>query len=201
MLQATPLTLLPYSHCVSALSQQGTRAVMTPGPTDWLSHLWQRPHSGNGLSFSECVSCGEQEGALNKGSFSLTNIVTQLPVKWVTSCTQTVPLLSTSVPLQGDAIMSQVLLLYNCSLYSHWVIVNKQLIICSSPSSLLSFISKKFGSSVAAEMDKRNGIWVPLPGVKDAVCTGEIKYLCWRDQQHRNSMWSPAPTTAISLSN
>lgn len=130
-----------YSQWVSALSQQGARAVMTLGPTDWLSHLWQRPHPGNGLSFSECISCREQEGALNKGSFSLTNTVTQLPVKWVRSCTQTVPLLSASFPLQGDAIMSQVLLLYNCSLYGHWVIVNKQLIICSSPCTLLSFIS------------------------------------------------------------
>lgn len=35
-------------------------------------------------------------------------------------------------------------------------------------------------------MDKSNGIWVPLPDVKDTVCTVEIKYLCWRDQQHRN---------------
>lgn len=42
--------------------------------------------------------CRLQRGLLNEGSFSLMNIVTQLPVKWVTSCTQTVPLLSTSVP-------------------------------------------------------------------------------------------------------
>lgn len=44
------------------------------------------PCQGCGLSFSECVE-GEQSGGWvgNEGSFSLTNTVTQLPIKWVTS--------------------------------------------------------------------------------------------------------------------
>lgn len=88
-----------YSHLLPELSRQGTVAVVTPGPTDWLSYLWQRPNPGSGLSFSECVGCTGRGGwARNEGSFSLTNTVTQLTVKWVTSFTQTVPLLSTSVP-------------------------------------------------------------------------------------------------------
>lgn len=97
--------LLPVSalipHVLPVLSQQGAVAIVTPDPTDWLLHLWQRPHPGSGLPFSECVSCRGWwwwGGLRNEGSFSLTNTVTQLPVKWVTSCTQTVPLLSTSVP-------------------------------------------------------------------------------------------------------
>lgn len=49
-----------YSHLVPVLSQQSTVAIVTPGPTDWLSHLWLRPHLGCGSCFSECVSCRGQ---------------------------------------------------------------------------------------------------------------------------------------------
>lgn len=41
---------------------------------------------------------GGAGGGRQEGSFSQTNTVTQLPIKWVTSCTQKPPLLSTSVP-------------------------------------------------------------------------------------------------------
>lgn len=58
---------------------------MTLGLSDWLSRLWQRPYPGSGLSFSECVGCGEQRGGggclMREAFFFLTNTVTQLPVK------------------------------------------------------------------------------------------------------------------------
>lgn len=65
-----PAALSPF-HLVSVQSQQGSGAIMTLGLSDWLSRLWQHPHPGSGLSFSECVGSGEQKGGglLNEGSF------------------------------------------------------------------------------------------------------------------------------------
>lgn len=66
----------------------GTVPLVTPGTSDWLSCLWQRPDRRCGLSFSECVSrIGRGGGRVIREAFPLTNTVTQLPVKWVTSYT------------------------------------------------------------------------------------------------------------------
>lgn len=85
-----------YSHLFPVLSQLGNR-----GYSDARSHRLVIPslaHPESGLPFSERDGFRGRWGSCYKGSFSLMNTVTQLPVKQVTSCKQTVPLLSTSVP-------------------------------------------------------------------------------------------------------
>lgn len=123
MCLAAPIALLFSSNLVTALSQQETVVTVMSGPADWLSRLWLYATSRVWFVFLRMCQLQRargKEGRKNQGSFFPTNTVTHLPINWVTSCTQTARLLSTSVPLQGSVIMSQVLQLYKCPPWVHW---------------------------------------------------------------------------------
>lgn len=99
VLQATPLTLLLFPSRSSAVTA-GHRGNCDARPHRLVVPSLAASTSREWLVFLRMCQLQRARvgGVRNEGSFSLTNTVTQLPLKWVTSCTQTVPLLSTSVP-------------------------------------------------------------------------------------------------------
>lgn len=176
MLRAIPFTLLLLPSSSSVVTA-GHRLPWRQAPPIGYP-ISGSVHIQGVVCLSQNVSIAEGKGGVGgEGSFSLKNTVTHLSIKWVTSCTQTVPLLSSSVPPTKAMWLCHRYSCYITVLSEATGSVNKQLISAALPPSYSHSYLKTFGSLVSAEMVKRNGIWVHLPGVRDAVCKGEIKSL------------------------